>query len=527
MGKNFLTLYILLGLAIAGSIIGIEMLPEYFLQGKINTYKDRISQGTFFLIFNELNSVPTSGWEHKLTKLRPFFGYPLFIESLEAVDLPETKLQRLAQGHAEFSNVDGAEYWFKQIDDFPYVLVAGMGQTKSEDTKRLAQGTFYLLKKQFKIRDQRAWPKTLSRLQQQFGFPISIVLATQTGLKQTQKNELAAGELVSTDSETSGLNFYQSISETPYVLRAGPIVDDVTPKHLDLYLILAFAVVVGLAIYSWMRPVWRDIRRLTIVAGAFGRGEFGARNRLPRRSPVWRLASTFDSMADRIRNLLESHKSLTHAVSHELRTPIARLRFGLEMLENSGDSTTSERYIRGMHVDIGELDHLVTELLTYARFDREKPALEIEASYIAPWLQDSILRICQYDTNIKPVLSVGSAPSTLEASFDKKLMERALGNLVGNACRYANSRVEVEYGSTGDGIFFDVCDDGPGVPMAERGRIFEPFARLDSSRDRQSGGVGLGLAIVKQIAHWHRGTVSIGDASLGGARFRVTWPQGC
>jgi signal transduction histidine kinase len=101
-------------------------------------------------------------------------------------------------------------------------------------------------------------------------------------------------------------------------------------------------------------------------------------------------------------------------------------------------------------------------------------------------------------------------------------MERALVNVIRNAVRYATSRVAVTV-ETGARTTINVDDDGPGVPPEERARLFEPFARLETSRDRESGGVGLGLAIVRSIAQWHGGEARISDSPLGGARVSISW----
>jgi signal transduction histidine kinase len=110
------------------------------------------------------------------------------------------------------------------------------------------------------------------------------------------------------------------------------------------------------------------------------------------------------------------------------------------------------------------------------------------------------------------------------AWFDAKHMGRAIGNLVQNALRCAHRRIHVCLERCDREAVIHVDDDGPGIPEKDRERIFEPFTRLDSSRSRISGGHGLGLAIVRQIAGWHRGSVTVLDSPMGGARFSIRWP---
>lgn len=115
--------------------------------------------------------------------------------------------------------------------------------------------------------------------------------------------------------------------------------------------------------------------------------------------------------------------------------------------------------------------------------------------------------------------------TTAKASFEPRYLRRAVGNLVQNASRYGNGLVKVCLEQQGRDYLIHVDDDGPGIPKADRERIFEPFSRLDSSRSRESGGYGLGLAIVKRVVASHRGRVIVSSSPLGGSRFTIRWPE--
>lgn len=103
-------------------------------------------------------------------------------------------------------------------------------------------------------------------------------------------------------------------------------------------------------------------------------------------------------------------------------------------------------------------------------------------------------------------------------------MDRALGNLLANAVRYAEKQVVVSLARAGGSFVLTVEDDGCGIAVEHREKVFVPFIRVDESRDRESGNHGLGLAIVRSIAGRHNGQVSIGDSPLGGALIRMRWP---
>jgi two-component system sensor kinase ParS len=108
-------------------------------------------------------------------------------------------------------------------------------------------------------------------------------------------------------------------------------------------------------------------------------------------------------------------------------------------------------------------------------------------------------------------------------SIEPRFMARAVINLLRNAIRYAEQRVEVSLLRNGEDYEVRVSDDGPGVPLQGREKIFEPFSRLDASRDRRTGGFGLGLALVRRVSQSHGGQVEVGDSAWGGALFRMTW----
>ncbi len=105
------------------------------------------------------------------------------------------------------------------------------------------------------------------------------------------------------------------------------------------------------------------------------------------------------------------------------------------------------------------------------------------------------------------------------------MIHRAIQNLVTNAIRYADSRVRVSSAYEGGMYRIDVEDDGPGIPQDKWEKVFVPFARLDDSRTRASGGYGLGLSIVKRIAYWHGGVASVYRSRWGGAKFTIIWPR--
>ena len=216
---------------------------------------------------------------------------------------------------------------------------------------------------------------------------------------------------------------------------------------------------------------------------------------------------------------------MVRAVSHELRTPVARIRFGVQIIEDTaGDDPFVMKQLTGMDSDIQELDELIDEILTYARLEEGGPLLDFELTNI----QELILQLVD---EARPPEHVdvrygGAVGSQHEAEVEYRYMHRAIQNLIGNACRYAKPQVVVTFSVGADTCRVDVADDGPGIPEEEWNRVFTPFARLDDSRTRSSGGYGLGLSIVRRITYWHGGRAMVSrDEVLGGAKFSLVWPK--
>lgn len=287
--------------------------------------------------------------------------------------------------------------------------------------------------------------------------------------------------------------------------------------------ILQIAAVVGVVAgvgYGLARPLVRDLRALEETVARLGRGDLDARAEVPEGSAVARLAAGMNGMADRVERMMRDQRQLFQAVSHELRTPHARIRFQLEALRDADEGAARDKLIRSVDDDLSELDGLVDELLAYLRYDVETAAPTTEAFAVGPVVEDLVERLAPMVPRV--ALSATVASATLIGQ--RRGFVRAVENLVTNAQRHARSKVEVRVLREGDAVVVQVDDDGPGVPEADRERIFEPFVTSDTSRSKRTGGVGLGLAIVRRILAHHGGTAALGVSPLGGARFTLRWP---
>ena len=279
--------------------------------------------------------------------------------------------------------------------------------------------------------------------------------------------------------------------------------------------------VVAVLVWFWVRPFWRELLSLRRAAESIGAGRFEARARARRGSVLRELAGAFNGMAEQVASLLQSHRTLTSAVSHELRTPIARLRFSHSLAREERGAEGKDRYLARMEHDIETIDALTSELLDYARLERGAPPMRLQNVPAEPWLED-VLAEARDGFPAQPV-AIRSRVQVSALRCEPRYMARAVVNLVRNAMIHARSTIDVSLREESGRMVIDVDDDGVGIAPADRERLFEPFVRLDRSRDRESGGFGLGLAIVRQVARWHGGDARIAESPLGGARVSIAW----
>ncbi|MDL2355840.1 MAG: ATP-binding protein, partial [Pseudomonadota bacterium] len=280
------------------------------------------------------------------------------------------------------------------------------------------------------------------------------------------------------------------------------------------YVIVALAVLIPLGL--WSRAHWRGLQALSRVADQFGAGNLAARAVLTPGASITPLAARINHMAARIEGLVEAQTNLLHSVSHELRTPIARLEFALDLLRSAAPPGVLTPRIAAMEDDLAELGALVGELLSMTSIGSERT---LQA---APFALAPALRACAAQLDYPVTLELD--PALGAVTGETRLLMRALGNVLRNAQKYAREQVVLSARSTGAAVEIVVDDDGPGIPQTERERIFEPFYRLDRSRDRATGGYGLGLSIARKAIELHGGSIRVDAAPLGGARFVIRVP---
>lgn len=381
----------------------------------------------------------------------------------------------------------------------------------------LMKSSLYLMRSELREIPPREWGKTLKEMDLNLSFDLRVEPLNHYKLDAATTQRLREGDIVALDDQYT---FLQRIPRSHYVLAVGPV-----PylyflhqmRLLDIALMALIAFSLAFPVFIWMRPHWQEMLRLESAAQRFGEGHLTERLHFNNGSSFERLGVAFNQMADNINALIASKKQLIDGIAHELRTPLVRLRYRLEMSENL---TPPES--QALNRDIGQLEALIEELLTYARLDRPQNELMLTE----PDLPALLLAHLQDVQSVNPERAVNLLTCVIGdyGALDMRLMSRVLDNLLNNALRYSRTTVQVSLLLDGSQATLIVEDDGPGIEADARERIFEPFVRLDPSRDRATGGCGLGLAIVHSIALAMGGSVVCDESELGGAKFSFHWP---
>lgn len=401
------------------------------------------------------------------------------------------------------------------------------GDPLEDIARRQAAAQIFLLEQYVDQAPSDEWLTRLNnvRVVSEVRYDLVPLAQAREALGSGQREQLERGAIVLDISDKSFYrrvdldgNRYIGSEEEVLLARNLPIdIGQALKMELLRYVIVAIALLVPIAL--WSRRHWQGLQSLSRMADEFGEGKLSVRANLKRSDVVYPLAERINHMAGRIEDLMQSQRNLLHSVSHELRTPIARLEFALELLDAKAKDPELSRRIAAMEGDLSELNNLVKELLDMSKLDSAR-SLQGASVDLASLLRDCCDTLPPSPQQVSSELA--DDLGTVEA--DARLLSRAIGNLLRNAQKYAQEKIVLSARRDASGIEIAVDDDGPGIPIDERDKIFDPFYRLDRSRDRATGGFGLGLSIAQKAVALHGGTLQVASSTLGGARFVIMLP---
>ena len=275
-------------------------------------------------------------------------------------------------------------------------------------------------------------------------------------------------------------------------------------------LLLLAVAVTALLSFALARSLTRPIRDLQRATQALSGGALDTRVAAAtrgRRDELGQLAASFDAMAARLATLIEVREQLLRDVSHELRSPLARMRLATGLARQSGADIP--RQLERLETEIERLDELIGRVLDIARLDSGAGAITVERLDLVE-LVDRLAADARYEAEASG-RRIGWQPTLTSCPIeaDPAWLGAAIENVVRNALRHtpAKTEVAITLQTTPGAAAITITDSGPGVPEAELSRIFEPFHRVATARDRSSGGAGLGLAIAARVMRAHGGSI--------------------
>jgi two-component system sensor histidine kinase CpxA len=273
----------------------------------------------------------------------------------------------------------------------------------------------------------------------------------------------------------------------------------------------------------WIPFLRRLTRRIGLMEHATARmadGNFQTSLNMRAQDELGRLAASIESMGRRLGAQVAEQKRFLGDTAHELRSPLGRMQVALAILDRNPDK--GNLYLPGLNEDVTEMTRLTDDLLQLAREELMARTAVAKATNVASAVQ----RACRIESRPGDDIRL-DVPSGLEAMIDPDALFRAVANVLRNALRYAGDAgpITVTARAAGDMVMVTVADQGPGVPQDALPRLFEPFYRVDETRDRKTGGVGQGLAIVRSAVQACGGTVSCRNLTPRGLEVRLTVPR--
>jgi two-component system sensor histidine kinase BaeS len=316
---------------------------------------------------------------------------------------------------------------------------------------------------------------------------------------------------------------FAAVAVTGAVVAVAALTMFIEPHDLTLVLV-AIGLGVGLGgviAGAIARPLTKDLASISTTAEQVAHGDLTARTGVERADELGRAAKALDEMIVALEMSESERCNLLSAIGHDLRTPMGSMQAAVEALQD-GVAPDPPAYLRGLGNDLEHLRHLVDDLFLLARIDAgrlELSPIGVDLSELA----DEAVEAVTPSANKRSIAVRVESPGHVAVRGDPAALGRVFRNLLTNAIRHSpdSGEVRVLVDVDGDQAITSVLDQGPGFPEEAGEKLFEPFARADDSRNRESGGSGLGLAIARSLVEAHGGQMSLGAGPGGDIRFSV------
>lgn len=336
--------------------------------------------------------------------------------------------------------------------------------------------------------------------------------------------ELNGGELLSIHSLANTLGtlvIKDKPNESEHLYRDLPLNSFDIEEYSIFILLIVIVLVIGLVLYIPMRKLQKEIEHLNQMSYQVGKGQLDSRAK-PLSEPLTMLAETFNKMALSLSTKVNESQVFAQAVPHELRTPLSRIQLATGILRNKCNNEEQVALIDNIDQYITDIDELCSQVIQFSKLNIQTGEDTDVAFNLNRFIESRLSRLV-----LNEEISVNAnLTETININCNEVNLRLIIDNLLKNAVQHAKQRVSINVRTMNTLIEIIIEDDGKGIPVEDYQTIFIPYARLDDSRTRKTGGIGLGLAIVKSAVNQLNGEISVDNSRFGGALFKIQLPNG-
>ncbi|ABG39514.1 periplasmic sensor signal transduction histidine kinase [Paraglaciecola sp. T6c] len=296
------------------------------------------------------------------------------------------------------------------------------------------------------------------------------------------------------------------------------------PLLLICLVLLISAVLCSLIAWSLVKP----LKQLQVATKRMASGALSSRvgSASYRGDEIGRLGRDFNYMAEQVETLLNGQKRLLADISHELRSPLTRMQLAIgiaQQQEPSSNTKSNEQALARIEKEAHQMEHMVAQVLMLSRLDNNaRDSKKQPVSFDT--LLTELLADCEFEAQSQGKTLTVDIDSDAKINADEDLLTSGIENVLRNAVKYANQQVSFTLKIDGPDVNLVICDDGKGIPDSDLEHIFQPFYRVSSARERDSGGIGLGLAIASRAIAAHEGTIEARNRVKGGLSVHIRLP---
>lgn len=364
--------------------------------------------------------------------------------------------------------------------------------------------------------DSASYEASLVQLEPYFS-GLKLSQLNQIDLDPQQLSRLKRYDTVVLETTEGETYVYSRIPNSDDVIIIGPIAGfNPLPLSNVILMMVMSLLITAISAYLLVYRIERRVKSIQHGVHEFSKAPAQLPELNEEADVIGQLAWSINGMSLRIHQLLLDQKQMIQAISHELRTPMSRMKFRLQILQDDQLSDPSVKSIAGINRDIDEVNGLIDEALAFDRGSLQQQVSKVELN--------ELISLIVRDLRIEFDSVVFDLKSTQPECFiyqDKQQIKRLIHNLIQNACKYGGGKVLVSIKQQKGSYLLQVEENGDGIPDERKLSVFSPFTRLETSRNKHTGGIGLGLAISKNIAELAGIKLSLSDSSLGGACFSL------